>query len=1238
MDTGFQSLKTPRASLDLQENDVPWSQRPHPLESVNWLSYITVWWMDALIRKGAQAPLTERDVWPLAKADTVDSVYPLVTAKWDPALKPRLVVVLWQAFRYRIVVSFLLFSLYAVLSLLQPIAVKSMMQYLEQEDVTATALGLTNGYALVIVLFVVSMTSACIMDFAGYYAAHIGLNLKSAVANMVYVKTLSLSGLAKAKFSSGEVVTMTSVDLERITMGFSLGHWTFISPVMLVVIFIMLAFELGPLAAFIGGLAMAGFIYFGIASGQLVGHLRRDILAVQAQRVKLTNEVLQGIRVVKLYAWEGSIQDQLNDIRVREISCLTKYHNLRIINNVLLMVAPVVSLACCLMVFVGQGRPLTMPVAFTALAYMNITRQPCGVFSTSVIGFTEALASCRRLSDFFNAEELAPEVATLTTPEANVELSHADFSWTNDATAPTLKDISLQLEPGTLTIVVGAVGSGKSSLVSAILGDVHVTSGSRRVFARFSYVSQESWIQHATIKDNIVFLSPLFDQDLYDRVVSACQLGPDLAMLPKGDATEIGERGINLSGGQKARISLARAMYHTDADVFLLDDPLSALDVHVANAVFSDCMQGLLRGKTALLVLTSHYHLLPHAHRTAFPHLMNFTQSDFVATKSQDNGKEELAEGVAAEPTVMKDSLMVKEDNIKGKVTLQTYKSYLGASGYSGYSVGIVVTVLFTISQVTLSLTDWFMSVWAQNGPLSLWYGWGYVALAGASVILVYGRSIFVLVTAMLCSKNFHSKVLHNVLGAPVPTFFDVTPVGRILNRFSSDLDQIDSNMLHFGLCVLEFGFEILAVLVVCAATTPWVIVMYVPVGYVYFVAQSGYNKAANEIKRLDGVTKSPLISLVSETYQGLSTIRAFEKSASFAQKQRTTIDFNMRFYFTFFVGARWFQMRLDFLGSLFVGTCAVVTVLTKSTVGLAAAGLSLTYSTQLSVLLSRVAIFTAWLDNSMTSVERLNHYNQLESEHADEGTDVHDWPSQGAIAFESYSMRYRDHLDLVLTNISFNVEPGHQVGICGRTGSGKSSLMAALFRMVPASSGRIAIDGVDIASVSVTSLRRGLTIIPQDPVLFSGSIRLNLDPTKCATDAELWTAVKQVHLSGVIPSLEFAICERGSNLSVGQRQLVCIARALLRRSKVVVLDEATANIDPESDRLIQATMRDCFENVTRLIIAHRLDTILDSDRILVLDGGVAVEYDAPSTLLANKCGAFAQLAQHAYVDLDKLK
>ncbi|KAF0712889.1 hypothetical protein As57867_004601, partial [Aphanomyces stellatus] len=1026
---------------------VPWAQRPHPLENVSWWSYLTIGWLDALIWKGSKTTLTEDDVWGLAKADLVEANYDNIKSYWKSELKPKLHVVMWHAYRRRIVLSFLFFAIYAVLSLLQPIAVKSMMQFLNNEP--KTALGVTDGYVLAFILFLVSLVSVCIMDFAGFYGAHVAINFKSAVAYMVYQKTLALSGTAKAKFSSGEVVTMSSVDPERINMGFALGHWTLLSPMMLVAIYVMLGFELGFLSSFIGGLVMAGFIIVGFVSGQKVGLLRRDILQVQAERVKLTNEVLQGIRVVKLYAWEVAIQNQLHDIRQRELACLTKYHALRIANNVMLMIAPVVSLAFCLMIHVARGHSLDTTTAFTALAYINLTRQPCGVFSTSVVGVTEALASCRRLSDYLNADEVEYlENEQEASQDVKVELSDADFSWENDTANLTLKNVNVKIVPNTLTVVVGTVGSGKSSLLSAILGDIHLLGGSRDVQARFSYVNQESWIQHATVKQNILFETDL-DEEFYDQVISACQLSPDFTMLPKGDATEIGERGINLSGGQKARISLARAMYHQEADVYLLDDPLSALDVHVANAVFTDCMQGLLRGKTTLLVLASHYHLLPYADRIILmsegsivgdgtydelksdhPHLMNFTHKELTPVEANEDEVEEKE--VTKEKKI--DTLVVKEDQVKGQVTWATYMAYLGASGYSGAFVAIVVAILFTASQVALSMTDWFMSVWAREGPTSLSYGWAYVGLAAASVVLTYGRSIFVLLTAMLCSKNFHARVLRSVLIAPVPTFFDITPVGRILNRFSSDLDQIDSNVPHIGLTVLQFGISIVAILIICAASTPWVILMYVPIGYVYKVAQVGFNKTVNEIKRMDGVTRSPVISLVSETYQGLATIRAFRK---------------------------WFQMRLDVLGALIVGGVAFLAVGTKATLGLAAAGLSLTYSTQLSIMLSRLAVFFSFLDNLMTSVERMNHYTSLESEDMTNESEVTNWPSQGMVEFQSYSMRYREHLDLVLNQVSFTVQPGHQVGICGRTGSGKSSLMAALFRMVPAATGRITIDGV---------------------------------------------------------------------------------------------------------------------------------------------------------------------------------
>ncbi|KAF0683061.1 Aste57867_24841 [Aphanomyces stellatus] len=718
----------------------PRTQRSHPLENVSWWNYVSIGWLDALIWKGSKTTLTEDDVWGLAKADSVEANYGNMKRHWKSELKPKLHVVMWHAYRRRIVLSFLLFAIYAILSLFQPIVVKAMMQCINNEP--TTALGVTNGYVLAFILFLVSLVSACLMDFAGFYGSHIAANLKTAALNMVYQKTLALSGTAKTKFSSGEVVTMSSVDPERINMGFALGHWTFLSPVMLVAIFVMLGFELGFLASFIGGLVMAGFIVVGFVCGQKVGDLRHDILQVQAERVKLTNEVLQGIRVVKLYAWEVAIQNQLHDIRQRELACLTKYQALRIANNVMFMIAPVVSLAVCLLIHVARGHSLDTTTAFTALAYINITRQPCSVFSSSVIGVTEALASCYRLTEFLNADEVENFENTPTlTQETSVQLSKASFSWDNDVANPTLKKIDLDILPGTLTMVVGTVGCGKSSLLSAILGDIQLVEGARNVQTRFSYVNQESWIQHATVKQNILFGSPL-DETLYNRVVSACQLLPDLEMMPSGDATEIGERGINLSGGQKARISLARAMYHQEADVYLLDDPLSALDVHVANAVFTDCMQGLLRGKTTLLVLASHYHLLPYADRVCYfmsegsivgdgtfdelkadyPHLMNFAKRVGSYDGYGDNRR------------------------IKSKVTFhglliwRIWRQWLQRA-----LVSIAIAVFFMLAQVTLSMTDWFMSVWARDGPTSLSYGWAYVGLAAASVVLSFGRCLFVL-------------------------------------------------------------------------------------------------------------------------------------------------------------------------------------------------------------------------------------------------------------------------------------------------------------------------------------------------------------------------------------------------------------------------------------------------------------------------------------------------------------
>ncbi|OQR86838.1 canalicular multispecific organic anion transporter [Achlya hypogyna] len=1291
--TSYAAVKSPKAD---DHPEPQWSDAAHPLETANWFTNGTMGWITPLIVRGAKKVLTEEDVWPLPFVDTSAQLHSRFLEEWTKEKTrpvPKFHRALWYAFRSRVAFSFFLFFLYAGLQLLQPLLIKSMLEFLSAEDTRVevrgnatvevpveirTSLHISSGYALAVWLTVLSFVSVTIIDYAQYATSHLGINAKSIMIDMVCYKTLRLSGFAKQEMTTGEIVTMASVDAERLFTGFMLGYWAIVSPIMLGAVFIMVGFELGYEVGLVGAASIYIFLYVGYVSGMKVGDVRRDLLKVQAERVKLTNEVLQGIRVVKLYAWEASLQAQLAEIRLRELALLKSYQMRRTFNTVLMYIGPVISLALCLMVYVGLGHRLTIPVSFTALAYMNAARTPCTIFSTSVMTVAEAVASCQRVSVFLCADEV--EVLGIEASDAAVvNIAHGDFSWAApDAPTPTadagtsvdlapapaltLKNVNLQLEPGTLTIVVGPVGSGKSSLMSAILGEIHQVGGTRHVSGNISYVNQEAWIQHATLKNNILFDSA-YDDDYYNAVLAACQLKPDLAMLPEGDATEIGERGINLSGGQKARVSLARGVYHRQADIYLLDDPLSALDVHVATAVFHECIKGLLAGKTTVLVLNSHYHFLPLADRVvvledgaivgdgayeslkeAHPHLMNFTEhssaepSDDEADETPEDEKatkKEAPKGSLEKVAPGAGSLMSKEDRGKGSVTLATYKMYFGASGFNGYVVGISILVFFTVAQTALALTDWFMSYWAKTNWMndSVSYGWVYVAIALVSVVLTYGRSIYVLFIAVLCSKSLHAMLFEKVVSAPVPTFFDITPMGRILNRFSSDLDQVDSQLPYMGLLFLQFLFQVLAVLAVCMVTTPWILVVYAPLFFLFYKVQQFYNQSAGELKRMDGIARSPVVTMVQETVSGLSTIRAFNMADKFLVKQRAAVDHYVSFSFAYMTAGRWFQMRLDWLSSAIIAGVAFIAVASKASIGLVAAGLSLTYATQISTMLSRVATFMTMIENIMTSVERLGHFQSLENE--DDATTEPlavpaAWPAEGVIAFNNYSMRYREHLDLVLNDVSFVVPAGAKVGICGRTGSGKSSLMAALFRMVPSATGAITVDGVDIARVSVTTLRSRLTIIPQDPVLFSGSLRFNLDPAGTAGDDELWAVLKQVHLADGITSLDDEVAERGSNFSVGQRQLLCIARALLRKSKVVVLDEATANIDLESDRRIQATIKECFVGITMLIIAHRLDTIIDSDRILVLDAGRLVEYDAPKKLLQIPDGAFAKLAEQA--------
>lgn len=1314
--SSFRELKTPDGGGSMSTKGTPstngdaddgdYGEDPNPLDTANWLSFATLWWLHPLLRRGFKAPLVEKSVYQLPLKDKSHPLQRRFDAAWtvqeqkasernrtiaDGGEKklPNINAALWHATKDKIGVALVMYTLSACMTLFQPLVIKSILEFIDGES---NMFGITSGYGLAVLLGATAFCGATFINLGQFMTARAGCNARMIVINSVYQKILRLSATARRTMNSGEVVTLAGVDSERVLEAYSIGLWCIISPTMLVAVCILIRWQMGAYVALGVAVTSVAIIYGAFMTSKYIGVFRRRISKISANRVKLTNEVLQGIRVIKYYAWEDSINETIRQIREEEIALMRKYNYLRLSNAVLMYLAPTFLNLVCFLIYILLGNTLDVATAFVILALTNACKMAFSIFANASVAVSEAMTSTKRFSDFLVSDEVSASDANLVEEAANkgnapvISIQDADFRWVESSASPTLSDINLTITPGTLNIIVGPVGSGKSSLVNAILGEMQQVSGTRNVHGSFAYSSQQAWIQNQSVRDNILFGAP-YDESHYNKVVDTCQLLPDFEMLEQGDETEIGERGINLSGGQKARVSIARAMYRAENfDFVVLDDPLSALDVHVANAVFSLGLQGIAQHKTRILVLNSHYHFLQYADRIlvmrdgriagdgtlaelqgAFPYLANSprhkkesgedystdedssddsgkepaspSKTEVAKTKSKKPGKEDADPKQDGKPK----GLIVQEDRLVGSVNLKTYVSYFATSGWNGLLVATTIFLLFGIAQVALFFSDWFLSRWSKGAfDLSQDASLGvYVGIVVAAFLLVTIRCVYYMLVCMKCSENLHFRYLRKVLGAPVTTFFDVTPVGRILNRFSRDLDQVDNPMPYFSLWMVMYVFQMASAFIVCAAADPWVLILYLPVGYGLIFTIRVYQASAREVKRLDSVTRSPFLNLVSETISGIETIRSYRMTEYFSAKSEQLLNHNAKFFFVFQSSGRWFAMRTDWLISIIICAVAILAIATKASLGAAVAGLGLTYAAQLTSSFQRMTNLITQVENIMTCYERIAHYDELPEEGYTR-TPTHStaldaaWPRTGAVVFENVIMRYRDELPAVLKGVSFQIASGEKVGICGRTGSGKSSLMSVLFRVVECAGGRVLIDGVDISSITLHQLRTKLTIIPQDPMLFSGSLRMNLDPFAQKSDDELYAVLRKVHLSDAVSAwgrgLDYEIAEKGDNLSVGQRQLVCIARALIRDSKVIVMDEATANVDKESDRLIQQTVQESFGrgDQTVLCIAHRLETIMDSDKILVLDAGEVVEFDSPDALLAKPNGIFQSLVNSA--------
>eukprot|EP00981_Chlorochromonas_danica_P010658 scaffold3296_cov159-Ochromonas_danica.AAC.25 len=1034
---------------------------------------------------------------------------------------------------------------------------------------------------------------------------------------------------------------------------------------------------------------------------------------------------------------------------------------------------------------------------FRMLAFLNITRFPFNLLSQGLKAANDALVSIQRLDAFFCLPVLHESDGNkCLAPLPGITLEDATYSWedlqvvhssrkdhVHDGHADiesneldellsktfSLRNIQFKAQGNELIALVGQVGCGKSSLLSAFLNEMTLVRGKRDAVGTIAYCAQTPWIQNLTLKQNVLFEIPAKELSMqqesdYRRAIQAAALTSDIAILSHGDETEIGERGINLSGGQKARVSLARAFFSRyRSQIYLLDDPFSAVDGNTGNHIFQHGVLDLLQDKLRIIALNSHMHLLRRFDRIivldegrivldgSFEYLFTnhselmakitglsptlkgskslaeeskAVSEEDVALLPEDSaavdeseletiGDEErysaeisieptpevsevsiaLLSGQGQEPKKVEEiaSLAVKVEGGKlikvekadtGISLSMSFLKYFTASLVSlpkileaplyrshaisqkesnesiytpwlyflGFLMILSMFLVFAGSQLFRIAVDLLLAkvatYWDDGLRTRHYYERWYYSSFGLLIFSALVRSVYFNFFTVRSSRVLHAQILRKVLAAPVPLFFDTHTIGAILNRFAKDMETVDSNVPEFLLQLIVNWFQVFAVFGLCIWASPWFAILLAPMGLLFYKVYVFFSSASRDLKRLEAVSRSPIYSSLSETLAGLETIRAFGDTSRFLMAHRRRMDTNKKLLFHQWICMSWMTVRLELSTATVLLVIALICVCLRDTVSPIALGLALSYGLQLTALFQRCVQLIIEVINYMTSTDRVLEYLTIPQEmntivKADDGMEKVDeavdplWPQKGSIKIEDVWMQYRDNPP-VLRGLNVDIQSGQRIGVCGRTGAGKSSVMMALFRIVEITGGRILIDGRDIATIPLTRLRSALAIIPQDPVLFTGTIRFQLDPFDYYSDEEVWKVLEQVCLADMIRALpkglQDQVKENGENLSQGQRQLLCIARALLRRAKILVVDEGTSAVDPYTDELIQKVLREEVEQkgATVLAIAHRLQTIADFDRILVLGSGQVLEYGDPKELLTNPQSVFAEMLRES--------
>ncbi|GAB0087984.1 multidrug resistance-associated protein 4 [Sergentomyia squamirostris] len=1313
----------------------------NPREKANIFSILTFWWTIKLFKTGYRKVLDLGDLYRPRNEDRSEILGNRLEEKWkeqvkksngNPSLIKAILLAFWPEYSYMALLEIIN---QATNSIGQPLLFGRLLMYFRpgSQMTYHEALLCAAGMVLLNLVYTISATQFM------FNAFYIGMRIRIAMCSIVYRKALKLSRTALGDTAPGKIVNLLSNDVSRIDMVSYFINSMWSSPLIALCIGYLLWRDIGW-PGFVGMAVIFIIVSVQTCMGKLTSKFRLQAALKTDERVRFMDEIISGIQIIKMYAWEKAFTKLVSITRKLELNVIRKSAYIRAINITLAIFTTRIALFCTMLIMVLTENEITASRVFVISAYFSIlTYNMSMVFTRGIAEIAEVLVGLKRLKQFLMYEERndsikKPKIVKDVTTSNGTFISQMDkhddpsskclVSFMNatakwkitekprdkksvpqeeteqhlmenmEFQAPTLDNICLECKQGDLIGIVGPVGAGKSSLLQTILKELPLESGSVQNYGTLSYSSQEPWTFAASVKQNILFGEDM-DKDRYDAVIKACALSHDLEQLPHGDQTIIGERGASLSGGQKARVNLARAIYRR-ADIYLFDDPLSAVDAHVGRHLFDQVIgpKGRLGSSKITRILVTHQvHFLKDADWIVVlkegriemqgpPFEVFQSGIDFAKLLNAEDGlDEEKTEEIilknilsssdnASKPTdeqtkegEKRTATVGLESSSKGTVKGSLFLNYLKAGG--NWVVLSIILLLFIITQFMASAFDYFVAFWTSQEELRKVYGIAgenqtllmgnqtpklvdnyketdvsslfssetCVYIAGGLVLSLFVvgliRSLGLYTLCIKASQKLHNSMFKGVISTTM-RFFDTNPSGRILNRFSKDTGSTDEFLPRVFIDAAYINSAMIGAIIVATTVNPLFLVPITGLSAIFLVLRKIYLKTSKNIKRMDGITRSPVFTHLGASLSGLPTIRAFRAQEILVQEFDGLQDTHTATWYMFISSSAAFGFTMDFLcfSFMFFVTFSFL-LINNNTLG-DQVGLAITQAMSLMTFLQWGIRQSAEVANQLMSVERVMEYRDLTTEPQPEKPQElpKDWPEHGKVEMKNVVYRYFKEAVPVLKGVNLSIKPKEKIGIVGRTGAGKSSLIGAIFRLAVIE-GDIEIDGVKTDKIFLQHLRSKISIIPQDPVLFSGTLRRNLDPFEEYKDDLLWRALDMVEIKDIASGphgLQVRVLAGGSNYSVGERQLICLARAILRNNKILVLDEATANVDPNTDALIQQTIRTRFANCTVLTVAHRLHTIMDSDRVLVMNDGLVGEFDAPHLLLQQPKGIFREM------------